>query len=70
MISFVTMQDGSVEKANEIEFFTNSKPYMEGIADDEGCFISPEIGHAVTTLYNVTCLGFMDDDLPLEYEFR
>jgi len=66
----VTLKDGSTEEANELVFFTNSKPYAEGIDLEEGCYVTPEEGMAVTTEFAVKCTGYVDDDLPLQYEFR
>ncbi|XP_048586750.1 uncharacterized protein LOC5520842 isoform X2 [Nematostella vectensis] len=62
-----SLPDGTSETAM-IEFNTNSAPYPA--MDEDGCFIRPEVGRAVTTEYNISCRGFKDEDLPLSYEFR
>ena len=70
----ITLQDGSIEEANEIEFFTNAKPYLDDEwsedMEEQGCLVTPETGQAVTTEFFVKCSGYIDDDLPLQYEFR
>ena len=44
----------------------NSPPFITG----RGCFVAPNEGYAVETIFNITCLGWTDEDEPLKYEFR
>ena len=63
----VYLDDDTVEES-EIFFKTNSPPvYFDEMA---GCSVTPEIGHAVTTEFTISCQGFIDEDMPLSYEFR
>lgn len=55
------------EEYNE-EIILNSPPF---IADrNSGCFVTPNEGYAVETIFNITCLGWNDENKPLKYEFR
>lgn len=63
----VCLADDTTEES-EIYFKTNSAPYLDD--DDLGCKVSPDVGHAVTTEFFISCDGWKDDDLPLSYEFR
>jgi len=50
------------------EIILNSPPF---IADRKsGCFVTPNEGYAVETIFNITCLGWSDENKPLKYEFR
>ena len=62
----VYLTDGTTEES-EISFRTNSAPNH---VDFPGCKVNPEMGHAVTTEFFISCDGWYDDDLPLSYEFR
>lgn len=61
------LDDDSVEES-EITFKTNSAPFPEDY--DLGCRVTPDMGHAVTTVFTISCQGWQDEDLPLSYEFR
>lgn len=39
-------------------------------SDNSECFVQPYEGYAVETTFNITCLGWQDEDKPLKYEFR
>lgn len=65
--ALVTLNNGFTI-AEEITFVTNSPPrasYGSG-----GCFVTPSEGFVLTTEFNISCSGWMDADLPLNYEFR
>ena len=62
----VYLTDGTTEES-EISFRTNSAPNH---VDFPGCKVNPEMGHAVTTEFFISCDGWYDDDIPLSYEFR
>ena len=65
----VYLDDDTVEES-EIFFKTNSPPGYNDSDEMVGCSVTPEIGHAVTTEFTISCRGFMDEDMPLSYEFR
>ena len=46
----------------------NSPPFIKKHSGD--CFIKPLEGYAVETTFNITCVGWSDEDGPLKYEFR
>lgn len=46
----------------------NSPPFITD--GNSGCFVTPNEGYAVETIFNITCLGWGDEDEPLKYEFR
>lgn len=46
----------------------NSPPFITD--HNSGCFVTPNEGYAVETIFNITCLGWNDEDEPLKYEFR
>ena len=52
----------------EMRFVTNSPPHVFDGRD--GCFVTPSEGFVFTTEFNISCSGWMDSDLPLNYEFR
>lgn len=49
-------------------FLTNSPPRAD--SGRNGCSATPAEGFVLTTEFNISCLGWLDDDLPLSYEFR
>lgn len=52
----------------EITFITNSPP---SILDGRGgCSVTPTEGLVLTTEFEISCSGWSDEDLPLNYEFR
>ena len=54
--------------AEELIFITNSPPR---IADERGgCSVTPNEGFVLTTKFNISCSGWLDDELPLNYELR
>ena len=65
----VYLDDDTVEES-EIFFKTNSPPMYDYFDEMAGCSVTPEIGQAVTTEFTISCQGFMDEDMPLSYEFR
>lgn len=46
----------------------NSPPFITD--HNSGCFVIPNEGYAVETIFNITCLDWNDEDEPLKYEFR
>lgn len=52
--------------AEEIPFITNSPPRIL----DGGCSVTPTEGLVLTTEFEISCSGWSDEDLPLNYEFR
>lgn len=52
----------------EFIFLTNSPPRAE--SDGGGCSVIPAEGFVLTTEFNISCFGWLDDDLPLTYDFR
>lgn len=48
-------------------FQTNVPPSTR--AKDDGCFVDPKIGEAITTEFTVECINWTDTDLPLTYQF-
>ena len=65
----VYLDDDTVE-GSEIFFKTNSPPVYDSFDEMAGCSVTPEIGHAVTTEFTISCQGYKDEDMPLSYEFR
>ena len=49
-------------------FVTNSRPRL--MSGRRGCDVTPRKGIVLTTEFNVSCFGWIDDDLPLIYQFR
>ena len=47
----------------------NSLPIMREDINN-GCFVEPKEGYAVETTFNITCVGWQDEDKPLTYEFH
>lgn len=52
----------------EIMFITNSPPRILGGLD--GCSVIPKEGLVLTTEFKISCSGWSDEELPLNYEFR
>lgn len=59
---------GIIDEDHTEEFHMNSPPIQLENAKS-GCFVEPEEGFAVETTFNITCLGWQDEDIPLTYEF-
>lgn len=55
-----------IEEEHIMEVHLNSKPFSGW------CFVDPDEGFAVETTFNITCVGWKDEDMdrPLKYEFR
>ncbi|XP_022777820.1 uncharacterized protein LOC111319280 [Stylophora pistillata] len=53
-------------EGHEKEFIMNSFP----MRNEVGCTVTPNDGFAVETLFNITCVGWGDEDQPLRYEYR
>ncbi len=57
-----------IKEHYEEKIVLNSPPLIaEG---NSGCFVTPSEGFAVETIFNITCVGWHDEDKPLTYEFR
>ena len=54
--------------AEEITFITNSPPRI--LDGRGGCSVTPTEGLVLTTEFEISCSGWSDEDLPLNYEFR
>ena len=54
--------------AEEIMFFTNSPPRI--LDGRGGCSVTPKEGIVLTTEFRISCSGWSDEELPLNYEFR
>lgn len=67
-IRAVVALDNGFKIAEEMTFVTNSPPRVSEKQD--GCFINPDEGFVLTTKFNISCSGWTDADLPLNYEFR
>ena len=52
----------------EKEFVVNSLPDEK--SEGGGCSVTPDDGFAVETLFNITCVGWNDEDKPLKYEYH
>lgn len=48
-------------------FIVNKRPRKKD--NTSGCSISPSSGIGVSTIFNITCKGWYDEDLPLTYQF-
>lgn len=67
-IRAVATLDNGFMIADEILFVTNSPPR---VSDGRGgCIVTPSDGFVLTTEFNISCSGWTDADLPLNYEFR
>ena len=65
--AIVTLENGFTI-AEEMAFVTNSPPR---ISDGRGgCSVTPSEGFVLNTEFNISCSGWKDFDLPLNYEFR
>jgi len=54
--------------AEEIMFITNYPPRI--LDDRGGCSVTPREGLVLTTEFKISCSGWSDEELPLNYEFR
>ena len=64
----IRVENEVIKEEYDKEITLNSPPY---IADrNSGCFVMPNEGYAVETIFNITCSGWSDEDKPLKYEFR
>lgn len=54
--------------AEEVMFITNSPPRI--LDGRGGCSVTPREGLVLTTEFKISCSGWSDGDLPLNYEFR
>lgn len=64
----IRVENDVIKEEYEKKTILNSPPF---IADrNSGCFVTPNEGYAVETIFNITCLGWSDEDNPLTYEFR
>lgn len=52
----------------EKEFVVNSLPDEK--SEGGGCSVTPDDGFVVETLFNITCVGWNDEDKPLKYEYH
>ena len=57
-----------IEEEYEKKFIMNSLPIKDRL--NGGCYVTPNEGFAVQTVFNITCVGWWDEDEPLRYEFR
>ena len=67
-IGAVVTLDNGFTIAEEMAFVTNSPPHVSD--EQSGCSVTPNEGFVLTTEFNISCSGWTDDDLPLNYEFR
>lgn len=67
-IRAVVTLDNGLTIAEEMAFVTNSPPHVSD--GRSGCSVTPSEGIVLTTEFNISCSGWTDDDLPLNYEFR
>ena len=64
----IRAQKDVIEEEYSVKNRLNSVPFM---ADNNSkCFVQPYEGYAVETTFNITCVGWQDEDKPLQYEFR
>ena len=54
--------------AEEMTFITNSPPRI--LDGRGGCSATPKEGLVLTTEFKISCSGWSDEELPLNYEFR
>lgn len=64
----IQVQKDVIKEDYSDEIRLNSVPFMTG--DNSECFVQPYEGYAVETTFNITCVGWQDEDKPLKYEFR
>lgn len=68
-VIFIRVKNDVIEEEYEKKFVVNSPPFNAG-DNSSGCFVTPKEGFAVETTFNITCVGWRDEDEPLTYEFR
>ena len=51
----------------ELLFITDKPP---NTTNDKGCAVNPSVGYTLETVFEMSCSGWQDEDLPLTYEFR
>ena len=64
----IRVESEVIEEEYHEKITLNSPPFIT--AGNSGCFVTPSEGYAVETIFNITCLGWSDEDTPLTYEFR
>ena len=67
VVASTLLRKGIVE-TGEMIFDTNSPPSNSD--RQSGCDIHPKKGRVLKTKFNVTCYGWVDEDLPLSYQLR
>ncbi|XP_048586645.1 LOW QUALITY PROTEIN: polycystic kidney disease protein 1-like 2 [Nematostella vectensis] len=60
----IVTSPGRAASSNQYLFTTNQPP------SGGSCHISPTIGLAMITSFNMSCTGWQDNETPLEYQFR
>lgn len=67
IVASALLRDDIIEMG-EMVFVTNSPPHNPN--GELGCGVHPKKGRVLQTKFNVTCLGWEDEDLPLRYQLR
>ena len=64
----IRVRNEVIKEEHDKKIILNSPPFITD--SSSGCFVTPSEGYAVETIFNITCLGWSDEDTPLTYEFR
>lgn len=64
----IRVQNEVIKEEYGEKIILNSPPFITD--RNSGCFVTPNEGYAVETIFNISCLGWSDEDEPLNYEFR
>lgn len=57
-----------LKEEHSMDVRLNSAPVATG--QNRDCFVEPSVGYAVETTFNITCVGWQDEDEPIKHEFR
>ena len=64
----IRIRNDMITEEHELDFIRNSAPVITNSSG--GCFVEPVEGYALTTSFEIFCVGWWDEDQPLRYEFR